>query len=152
MTWKEKGKLVQLFLPYCLINVWKFFEFVDFDSYMIGSATFWKNTYWFWCLAPYFVPDSTFTEYIKALSPSTLDMELRMLQIIDDKYQQEPEQRQELHYIELLLEYFAHEIACRSNFEFIQAFFKLFLKVMLVWAFCRVFFFWWIYVKFFGDF
>ncbi|RWR75205.1 U3 small nucleolar RNA-associated protein 21 [Cinnamomum micranthum f. kanehirae] len=72
---------------------------------------------------------STFTEYIKVLSPSTLDMELRMLQIIDGEYQQEPEQRQELHYIELLIEYFVHEIACRNNFEFIQAVLKLFLKI-----------------------
>lgn len=53
-----------------------------------------------------------------------------MLQIIDGEYQQEPEQRQELHYIELLIEYFVHEIACRNNFEFIQAVLKLFLKVL----------------------
>lgn len=70
---------------------------------------------------------STFTDYIKGLSPSALDMELRMLQIIDD--QQEPEHRRELHYIELLLDYFVFEISCRNNFEFIQAVIRLFLKI-----------------------
>lgn len=66
---------------------------------------------------------------MKGLSPSTLDMELRMLQIIDDDDQQEPEERPELHSIELLLDYLTHEISCRNNFEFIQALVRLFLKV-----------------------
>jgi len=70
-----------------------------------------------------------FTNHIKSLSPSILDMELRMLQIIDDDDEQEPEKRQELHFIELLLDYFIHEISCRSNFEYIQALIRLFLKV-----------------------
>ncbi|KAF9597469.1 hypothetical protein IFM89_018915 [Coptis chinensis] len=70
-----------------------------------------------------------FTNYIKALSPSALDMELRMLQIIDDEDQQEPEKRPELYYIQLLLDYFIHEISCRNNFEFIQAVIRLFLKI-----------------------
>lgn len=64
-----------------------------------------------------------------------------MLQIIDGEYQQEPEQRQELHYIELLIEYFVHEIACRNNFEFIQAVLKLFLKVLTEPSLCFSFFF-----------
>ncbi|EXC12813.1 Uncharacterized WD repeat-containing protein [Morus notabilis] len=64
---------------------------------------------------------SAFTEYIKGLSPSTLDMELRMLQIIDDDDEQEPVKRPELVSIELLLDYFVHEISCRNNFEFVQA-------------------------------
>lgn len=73
---------------------------------------------------------SAFTDYIKGLSPSTLDMELRMLQIIDDDDdQQEPDERPELFSIELLLDYFIHEISCRNNFEFIQAVIRLFLKV-----------------------
>ncbi|XP_058068538.1 U3 small nucleolar RNA-associated protein 21 homolog isoform X2 [Magnolia sinica] len=72
---------------------------------------------------------SSFTDYIKGLSPSSLDMELRMLQIIDDDDLQEPEQRPELHSIELLLDYFIHEISCRNNFEFIQAVIRLFLKI-----------------------
>jgi U3 small nucleolar RNA-associated protein 21 len=70
-----------------------------------------------------------FTDYIKGLSPSTLDMELRMLQIIDDDDRQEPDERPELFSIELLLDYFIHEISCRNNFEFIQAVIRLFLKV-----------------------
>lgn len=70
-----------------------------------------------------------FTNHIKSLSPSILDMELRMLQIIDDDDEQEPEKRQELHFIELLLDYFIHEISCRSNFEYIQALIRLFLKI-----------------------
>lgn len=73
---------------------------------------------------------SAFTDYIKSLSPSTLDMELRMLQIIDDDdIQQEVDKRPEFISIELLLDYFIHEIACRNNFEFIQAVIRLFLKV-----------------------
>lgn len=54
-----------------------------------------------------------------------------MLQIIDDDERQEPEKRPELISIELLLDYFIHEITCRNNFEFIQAFIRLFLKVRL---------------------
>ncbi|KAL5974223.1 hypothetical protein ACLOJK_030886 [Asimina triloba] len=72
---------------------------------------------------------SIFTNYIKGLSPSTLDMELRMLQIIDDEDLQELQQRPELHSIELLLDYFIHETASRNNFEFIQAVIRLFLKI-----------------------
>lgn len=72
---------------------------------------------------------SAFTDYIKSLSPSTLDMELRMLQIIDDDDEQEPEKRPELHILELLLDYLIHEISCRNNFEFIQAVIRLFLKI-----------------------
>ncbi|XP_043694256.1 WD repeat-containing protein 36 [Telopea speciosissima] len=72
---------------------------------------------------------SQFTDYIKGLSPSTLDLELRMLQIIDDEDQQEPEKRSELYSIELLLDYFIHEISCRKDYEFIQAVIRLFLKI-----------------------
>ncbi|KAG9135364.1 hypothetical protein Leryth_007141 [Lithospermum erythrorhizon] len=69
---------------------------------------------------------AAFTEYIKSLSPSTLDMELRLLQIIDD---QELDKRPELHFIGQLLDYFIHEISCRSNFEFVQSLIRLFLKI-----------------------
>ncbi|WCJ34926.1 transducin family protein / WD-40 repeat family protein [Euphorbia peplus] len=78
---------------------------------------------------------STFTDYIKSLSPSTLDMELRMIQIIDDNNddddddQQELEKRPEFVAIELMLDYFIHEISCRNNFEFVQAVIRLFLKI-----------------------
>ncbi|XP_059651888.1 U3 small nucleolar RNA-associated protein 21 homolog [Cornus florida] len=77
---------------------------------------------------------SAFTDYLKSLSSSTLDMELRMLQIIDDDNddgddEQEANKRPELHFIELLLDYFIHEISCRNNFEFIQAIVRLFLKI-----------------------
>ncbi|KAG6740116.1 hypothetical protein POTOM_057753 [Populus tomentosa] len=71
---------------------------------------------------------SAFTEYIKGLSPSNLDMELRMFQIIDD-YQEELETRPEFISIELLLDYFIHEISSRNNFEFVQAVIRLFLKI-----------------------
>lgn len=79
---------------------------------------------------------SPFTTYIKGLSPSTLDLELRMLQIIDDDAvdadaddPQDVDKRQELLSIELLMDYFIHEISCRSNFEFVQALVRLFLKI-----------------------
>lgn len=52
-----------------------------------------------------------------------------MLQIIDDDDEQEISKRPELHFIELLLDYFIQEISCRNNFEFIQAVIRLFLKV-----------------------
>ncbi|XP_031263908.1 U3 small nucleolar RNA-associated protein 21 homolog isoform X3 [Pistacia vera] len=71
---------------------------------------------------------SLFTDYMKSLSPSTLDMELRMLQIIDDD-DEELDKRPEFISIELLLDYFMHEISCRNNFEFIQAVIRLFLKI-----------------------
>nr|XP_010911920.2 LOW QUALITY PROTEIN: WD repeat-containing protein 36 [Elaeis guineensis] len=72
---------------------------------------------------------SAFTDYIKSLSPSTLDVELRMLQIIDDEGLQNIDQRPELHSIGLLLDYFIHELSSRNNFEFIQAVIRLFLKI-----------------------
>lgn len=68
---------------------------------------------------------------MKGMSPSSLDMELRLLQIIDDDEESEDlEQRPELQSISLLLDYFIHELSCRNNFEFVQAVLKLFLKVM----------------------
>ncbi|XP_020963736.1 WD repeat-containing protein 36 [Arachis ipaensis] len=70
-----------------------------------------------------------FTDYIKGLSPSTLDMELRMLQIIDDNDDEQGEKRPELVSIEQLMDYFIHELSCRNNFEFLQAVIRLFLKI-----------------------
>lgn len=64
-----------------------------------------------------------------------MDVELRMLQIIEDDDDdgddddQEPIKRPELHSIELLLDYFIHELSCRNNFEYLQAVIRLFLKV-----------------------
>lgn len=72
---------------------------------------------------------SAFTHYIKGLSPSSLDMELRMLQIIDDDESLEPSKRPEMLSLDMLLDYFIHEISCRHNFEFMQAVVRLFLKV-----------------------
>nr|CAB3468533.1 unnamed protein product [Digitaria exilis] len=74
--------------------------------------------------------NSSFTDYMKGMSPSSLDMELRLLQIIDDDEESEDlEQRPELQSISLLLDYFIHELSCRNNFEFVQAVLKLFLKI-----------------------
>ncbi|KAE8697073.1 hypothetical protein F3Y22_tig00110634pilonHSYRG00095 [Hibiscus syriacus] len=72
---------------------------------------------------------SAFTDYIKALSPSALDMELRMLQIIDDENLEELDRKPEMISIELLLDYFVSELSYRNNFEFIQAVIRLFLKI-----------------------
>ncbi|OMO58024.1 hypothetical protein COLO4_34912 [Corchorus olitorius] len=72
---------------------------------------------------------SAFNNYVKGVSPSTLDSELRMLQIFEDENQKELDGRPEIIWIELLLDYFIHEISCRNNFEFIQALFRLFLKI-----------------------
>lgn len=54
-----------------------------------------------------------------------------MLQIIDDDNEQELDTRPDLFPIELLLDYFIHEISCRNNFEFMQAVIRLFLKVWI---------------------
>ncbi|VFQ89188.1 unnamed protein product [Cuscuta campestris] len=70
-----------------------------------------------------------FTDYIKSVSPSALDMEMRVLQLIDDEDQDIVMDRQELYFIELLLDYFIHETACMNNFEFVQALIRLFLKI-----------------------
>lgn len=72
---------------------------------------------------------SAFTDYLKGLSPSSLDMELRMLQILDDEESEDLEQRPELQSISSLLDYFIHELSFRNNFEFVQAVLKLFLKI-----------------------
>lgn len=77
---------------------------------------------------------SAFTEYVKGLSPSSLDMELRMLQIIDDDVDDDDDhenrvKRPELLSIELLLDFFIHEVSQRTNFEFIQALIRVFLKI-----------------------
>ncbi|KAJ8772171.1 hypothetical protein K2173_027348 [Erythroxylum novogranatense] len=62
---------------------------------------------------------SAFTDYLKGLSPSTLDMELRMLQIREEDDLQEVKKRPEFASIELLVYYFIHEISSRNNFEFV---------------------------------
>ncbi|KAG2249340.1 hypothetical protein Bca52824_088968 [Brassica carinata] len=72
---------------------------------------------------------SNFTDYIKGLSPSALDIELRMLEIIDEDVEEELIQRPEFISIGQLLDYLIHEITCRNNFEFMQAVMRLFLKI-----------------------
>ncbi|XP_021746798.1 U3 small nucleolar RNA-associated protein 21 homolog [Chenopodium quinoa] len=73
---------------------------------------------------------SAFTDYIKGLSPSSLDMELRMIQIIDDDGEFSGlSKRPELLSLDMLLDYFIREISCGNNFEFVQAVVRLFLKI-----------------------
>uniref|UniRef100_A0A1J3JJC1 U3 small nucleolar RNA-associated protein 21-like protein n=1 Tax=Noccaea caerulescens TaxID=107243 RepID=A0A1J3JJC1_NOCCA len=72
---------------------------------------------------------SDFTDYIKGLSPSALDMELRMLEIIDEDVEEEVIKRPEFISIGQLLDYFIKEITCRNNYEFMQAVVRLFLKI-----------------------
>ncbi|KAG6475125.1 hypothetical protein ZIOFF_064343 [Zingiber officinale] len=73
---------------------------------------------------------SAFTDYIKGLSPSDLDLELRILQIVDEDNLEKLDQRQpELQSIGILLDYLIHELSSRNNFELIQAVIKLFLKI-----------------------
>lgn len=73
---------------------------------------------------------SAFTDYIKGLSPSSLDMELRMLQIIDDDDDELGLRKKlELVSLEMLLDFLIHEVSCRNNFEFVQAVVRLFLKI-----------------------
>ncbi|KAL1539962.1 U3 small nucleolar RNA-associated protein 21 isoform X1 [Salvia divinorum] len=73
---------------------------------------------------------AAFTDYIKGLSSSTLDMELRMLQIVvQDDDDNESSIRPEVHFIGLLLDYYIQEISRRNSFEFIQAVIRLFLKI-----------------------
>ncbi|MCI20686.1 WD-repeat protein-like protein, partial [Trifolium medium] len=64
-----------------------------------------------------YIAVAAFTEYIKGLDSSTLDMELRMLQIIDDDDdEQEDEKRPELVSIEQLVDYFIFELSSKNNF------------------------------------
>ncbi|XP_042014829.1 U3 small nucleolar RNA-associated protein 21 homolog [Salvia splendens] len=73
---------------------------------------------------------AAFADYIKGLSSSTLDMELRMLQIVEeDDCDTESSIRPEVQFIGLLLDYYILEISRRNNFEFIQAMIRLFLKI-----------------------
>ncbi|XP_040375087.1 uncharacterized protein LOC121052954 [Rosa chinensis] len=53
-------------------------------------------------------------------------MELRILQIVGDEDEEESEK---LLPIELLLDYFIHETACRNNFDLVQAVIRVFLKI-----------------------
>jgi len=96
------------------------------DTFCVASGDVvdcYKSWPWIW------FADSAFTDYMKGLSPASLDMELRLLQIIDDEESEDLEQRPELQSISSLLDYFIHELSCRNNFEFVQAILKLFLKV-----------------------
>ncbi|KAA3471620.1 WD repeat-containing protein 36 isoform X3 [Gossypium australe] len=87
--------------------------------------------------APFFLPsvpslsgEILFTpSEANGLSPSALDMELRMLQIIDDENLEDLDGKPEMISIELLLDYFVCEISYKNNFEFIQAVIRLFLKI-----------------------
>ncbi|XP_010541959.1 PREDICTED: U3 small nucleolar RNA-associated protein 21 homolog [Tarenaya hassleriana] len=72
---------------------------------------------------------SAFTEYIKGLSPSALDMELRLLEIINEEAEEELVKKPEFISIEQLLDYFIEEIHSRNDFEFMQAVVRLFLKI-----------------------
>ncbi|KAH9300656.1 hypothetical protein KI387_012239, partial [Taxus chinensis] len=68
------------------------------------------------------------TDYLKSMSPSAVDLELRMLQIIDNENITESEHAIELKGIGMLLDYFINEVVCNNNFEFVQALIRLFLK------------------------
>lgn len=72
---------------------------------------------------------TTFTNYLKGLSPSAVDMELRLLQIVDNENITESEHSVELQGIGMLLDYFVNEVSCNNNFEFVQALIRLFLKI-----------------------
>uniref|UniRef100_A0A0D6QUZ2 Uncharacterized protein n=1 Tax=Araucaria cunninghamii TaxID=56994 RepID=A0A0D6QUZ2_ARACU len=72
---------------------------------------------------------ASFTDYLKSLSPSALDLELRMLQIIDNGNITESEHGVELKGIGMLLDYFVYEVSRNNNFEFLQALIRLFLKI-----------------------
>lgn len=81
---------------------------------------------------------------MKGLSSSALDMELRMLLILEDNDdEEEAGKRPELHFLELLMDYFIEEVSCRNNFEFVQALLRLFLKVSIVVFIVLVYFLFW---------
>lgn len=116
---KHANNLILICILYC-------FCFHQSKPFFFLQSVFLSISLYLWTS---YVADASFTDYIKGLSPSTLDLELRMLQIIDDDDQQEHDKRPELVSIELLLDYFIHELSCRNDFEFLQAVIKLFLKV-----------------------
>lgn len=61
--------------------------------------------------------DDKLVEYFAALSPSAVDLELRMLDVSDDFAE-----------FRMLLKFFAETLRTRSNLELIQALLTVFLK------------------------
>ncbi|BBN05516.1 U3 small nucleolar RNA-associated protein 21 [Marchantia polymorpha subsp. ruderalis] len=73
-----------------------------------------------------------FVALMKSMSPSALDAEFRMLQLVDEEDENEDEdgeRSKELVDIGLLMDFFAHETKANKEFEFLQALIQLFLKV-----------------------
>ncbi|CAM6100981.1 unnamed protein product [Calypogeia fissa] len=70
---------------------------------------------------------------VKGMTPSALDAELRILQIIDDDDDEHDDdnesQSKELLDIARLMDFFTHQMAANTDFEFLQAVVQLFLKI-----------------------
>lgn len=89
------------------------------------------------------IADADFVALMKSMSPSALDAEFRMLQLVDEEDENEDEdgeRSKELVDIGLLMDFFAHETKANKEFEFLQALIQLFLKVMYIlpFLFCRL--------------
>lgn len=77
---------------------------------------------------------------VKEMTPSALDAELRILQIVNDEDADDDEGDEvlkELQDIALLMDFFIHQVASNTEFEFVQALVQLFLKVREAAAFFR---------------
>ncbi|KAJ7294300.1 hypothetical protein O6H91_Y267700 [Diphasiastrum complanatum] len=70
-----------------------------------------------------------FVEFAKSMSPSALDAELRILQIVDEDEFAEDARSPQIDDINLLMEFLLEGIASNNNFEFLQAFLQIFLKI-----------------------
>eukprot|EP00897_Mesotaenium_endlicherianum_P007094 jgi/Mesen1/6412/ME000329S05575 len=61
--------------------------------------------------------DAGLVEYLRTLSPSAIDLELRMMEIVDDEDAPEDDVRQ----VAALLDFLVAEVASKRNFELVQA-------------------------------
>lgn len=67
--------------------------------------------------------------FLKGLSPSEIDLEFRMLKIIDDSEVLDEARGKQLQEIGMVMDFLTEEIRSKRDFEFLQALTRLFLKI-----------------------
>lgn len=102
------------------ISMSRFLLICSLDTIMHGHWHF----FWKWWT------DSSLVVHIKSMSPSEVDAEFRVMEIVDDDIDS---QSQELQDIGMVLDFLLAELKSNNNFEFIQALMQLFLEVICVW-------------------
>ena len=69
-------------------------------------------------LVGFALPVSSLRKYLRGLSPSAIDLELSMMEIVEDEGDV---QEEDLVEVELLLQFLTVETAAKRDFEFLQA-------------------------------